>query len=320
MSLGASISLSFTPPLHTSVSIVRRPAMLLPLFPGFSRLRRTSTTNDNLICFRPSTSSSSKVQCASHLFDANQGGALLQDAGATALVMAGAYSLVLVFDNLTKREGFLFKVACDLEFEQKTGPCLVRVAIPIMLANLQNSTSEEARYFAAFVPLVNCVRLVINGLSLTTDEGLVKSVTREGNPKELLKGPLCYVLILILSAVIFWRDSPVGIMALAMMCGGDGIADIIGRRFGKLKIPYNQNKSWAGSISMFTFGFLISIGMLYYFSALGYFELDWSYMVGRVALVSLVATVVESLPTTEVLDDNISVPLSTMLVAVMFFG
>ncbi|XP_065634817.1 probable phytol kinase 1, chloroplastic isoform X3 [Quercus suber] len=182
------------------------------------------------------------------------------------------------------------------------------------------STTTEARYFACLVPLVNFLRLVIHGLSLASDEGLIKSVTREGKPEELLRGPLYYVLILILCALIFWRESPVGLISLAMMCGGDGIADIIGRRFGSLKIPYNQQKSWAGSISMFIFGFLISIGMLQYYSVLGYLHLDWVQTVQKVALVSLVATVVESLPTTEIVDDNISVPLVSMAVAFSMFG
>ncbi|CAK9156879.1 unnamed protein product [Ilex paraguariensis] len=170
------------------------------------------------------------------------------------------------------------------------------------------------------VPLINCLRLVIYGLSLVTDEGLIKSVTREGNPGELLRGPLYYVLILILCSLVFWRESPTGVISLAMMCGGDGVADIMGRRFGSLKIPYNPQKSWAGSISMFIFGFSISIGMLYYFSVLGYFQFDLVGAMGRVALVSLVATVVESLPTTGVVDDNISVPLASMLISFFMFG
>ncbi|KAH9768729.1 Phytol kinase 1 [Citrus sinensis] len=188
------------------------------------------------------------------------------------------------------------------------------------MANFQNSTSTEARYFAALVPLVNCLRLVINGLSLVKDDGLIKSVTREGNPKELLRGPLYYVLMLILSALVFWRDSPVGVISLSMMCGGDGVADIIGRRFGSMKIFYNEKKSWAGSISMFVFGFLVSIGMLYFYSILGYYQLDWIETLQRVALVSLVATVIESLPITEVVDDNISVPLASMVAAYLSFG
>ncbi|GFZ05917.1 phytol kinase 1 VTE5 [Actinidia rufa] len=180
------------------------------------------------------------------------GGAVVHDAGATAVVMAGAYGLVLTFDVLTRR-------------------------------NLmeQSSTSTEARYFASLVPLANCLRLVTHGLSLATDEGLIKSVTREGKPEELLRGPLYYVIVLIVCVLVFWRESPIGVISLAMMCGGDGIADIMGRRFGSIKIPYNEKKSWAGSISMFIFGFLISMGMLYYFSALGYFQLDWPRTTGK---------------------------------------
>ncbi|VVB13208.1 unnamed protein product [Arabis nemorensis] len=60
-----------------------------------------------------------------------------------------------------------------------------------------------------------------------------------------------------------------------MMCRGDGMADIMGRKFGSEKIPYNPRKSWAGSIFMFIFGFLISIGLLYYYSSLGYLHMNW---------------------------------------------
>lgn len=160
---------------------------------------------------------------------------------------------------------------------------------------------------------------MIHGLSLVNNEALIKSVTREGKPEELLRGPLYYVLILALCAVVFWRESPVGVISLSMMCGGDGIADIVGRKFGYVKIPYNRDKSWAGSISMFAFGFLISIGMLHYFSALGYFKLDWFLAVNRVALVSFVATAIESLPT-KLIDDNISVPIATMVMAYICFS
>ncbi|XP_057427561.1 probable phytol kinase 1, chloroplastic isoform X2 [Lotus japonicus] len=215
---------------------------------------------------------------------------LLHNAGATVGVLGGAYTLVFAFDDLTRRK-------------------IIK----------QGSNSPSARYFAAFVPLVNCLRLLVNGFSLTSDEGLIKSVTREGDPRELLRGPLCYVLILILCALAFWRESPIGVVSLAMMCGGDGVADIIGRRYGSMKIPYNPQKSWAGSISMLMFGFLVSIGMLYYYSVLGHVQLDWGNAVPRVAFVAIVATVVESLPISEVVDDNLSVPLITMAVACFAF-
>ncbi|XP_022938931.1 probable phytol kinase 1, chloroplastic [Cucurbita moschata] len=239
-------------------------------------------------------------------------GDILHDAGATAAVLAGAYSLVLGFDQLTQRN----------LIQQKLSRKLVHIlsGLLFMMSWPMFSTSMEARYFASIVPTVNCLRLVINGLSLAKDEGLLKSLTREGKPAELLRGPLYYVLILIFSAVVFWRESPAGIISLGMMCGGDGIADIMGRRFGSKRLPYNQKKSWVGSISMFIFGFGVSIGMLYYFSALGYLELDWGKTVQKVGLISLVATMVESLPIANVVDDNISVPLVSMVVAFLTFN
>ncbi|XP_008218941.1 PREDICTED: probable phytol kinase 1, chloroplastic isoform X3 [Prunus mume] len=162
---------------------------------------------------------------------------LLQDAGATAFVLAGAYGLVLCFDNLTQRN--LLQQSLSRKLVHILSGLLFMLSWPIF------STSTAARYFASVVPLVNCLRLLLHGLSIVTNEGLVKSVTREGNPKELLRGPLYYVLILILCALVFWRESPVGVVSLAMMCGGDGVADIMGRKFGSIKIPYNQKKSWA---------------------------------------------------------------------------
>ncbi|XP_028793241.1 probable phytol kinase 1, chloroplastic isoform X1 [Neltuma alba] len=236
---------------------------------------------------------------------------LLHDAGATVAVLVGGYALVFAFNDLTRRE--VLQQNLSRKLVHMLSGLLFVASWPIF------SNSIGARYFAAFVPLVNCFRLVVNGLSLTSDEGLIKSVTREGQPRELLRGPLYYVLMLMLCSLIFWRNSPVGVVSLAMMCGGDGIADIIGRRFGSVKIPYNKNKSLAGSISMLAFGSFISIGMLYYYSVLGYMQLDWGRTVQNVALVSLVATVVESLPISEVIDDNISVPIATMAVASFTF-
>lgn len=60
--------------------------------------------------------------------------------------------------------------------------------------------------------------------------------------------------------------------------------------------------------------------MLYYFSALGYFQMDLISTMGRVALVAFVATVIESLPTEGGVDDNISVPLASMVTAWICFG
>ncbi|KAJ6311437.1 hypothetical protein OIU77_013242 [Salix suchowensis] len=280
----------------TAIHVSPHPHCLFPHPPVLLRFRRP-------VSFPPHIPRSSLTPATAPL---------LQDAGATAAVLAGAYSLVLTFDTLNHRN--LIQQSLSRKLVHILSGLLFAACWPIF------STSTQARYFASVVPLVNCLRLIVHGFSLVTDEGLIKSVTREGNPQELLRGPLYYVLILIFCALAFWRESPTGVISLAMMCGGDGVADIIGRRFGSMKLPYNQHKSWAGSISMFICGFLISIGMLYYYSALGYFQLDWTWTFQRVALVALVATVVESLPITEIVDDNITVPLVSMVVSMLSFG
>jgi len=63
----------------------------------------------------------------------------------------------------------------------------------------------------------------------------------------------------------------------------------------------------------------IACRMLYYYSALGHVQFDLWNIVPKVAFVSFVATVVESLPITKVVDDNISVPLVTMAVTFSTF-
>ncbi len=72
------------------------------------------------------------------------------------------------------------------------------------------------------------------------------------NRQELLRGPLLYIGVVTAVTLLFWRESPVGLMVLSLMCGGDGLADIVGRRYGSARLPFNHSKSWLGSLAMFT--------------------------------------------------------------------
>ncbi|CAN6441040.1 unnamed protein product [Victoria cruziana] len=271
-------------------------------------------------CFRRRVSRSPRLRTVRAIsarlslngFGVSLDSAIVRDTAATSLVLAGAYTLVLCFDSLT--EGGLIKQKLSRKLVHILSGLLFMTSWPLF------SSSSEARFFASVVPLVNMSRLLFYGLSLAKDESLVKSVTREGKPKELLRGPLYYVLVLTCSVLFFWRESPVGVMPLTMMCAGDGVADIMGRMFGTQKLPYNEHKSWIGSISMFMFGSLSSLGMLFYFHSLGYFPLNWQNTASNVSLISLVATIVESLPIAKVVDDNISVPVISMLLALLLFG
>ncbi|DBA89753.1 hypothetical protein WJX79_005677 [Trebouxia sp. C0005] len=173
------------------------------------------------------------------------------------------------------------------------------------------SAGSTARYFAAVVPLLNALRLILVGAGIVKGEGTVKAVSRGGDRRELLRGPLFYVLIMTAVTVVFWRESPVGMMVLSLMCGGDGLADIIGRKFGTAKLPFNMSKSWAGSAAMFAGGAGMSLAFIALFNTLGFFPYTVQILLPSVLCTALAASAVESLPINQTLDDNFSVPAVT---------
>lgn len=143
-------------------------------------------------------------------------------------------------------------------------------------------------------------------------ECLCTTMYDAGAREEILRGPFVYVIMLAVMTVAFWRDSPIGIIALSAMCGGDGMADIVGRRLGYLgALPWNKEKSWIGSLAMFITTSVLSVLLLKFFSAIG--TLDSSINLAAILAVSFIATLVESLPIP--VDDNISVPTAAAISA-----
>lgn len=65
-----------------------------------------------------------------------------------------------------------------------------------------------ARFFAAAVPLLQGVRLAAIGTGLVKNENAVRAVSREGDRKELLRGPLFYTAVMVVTTAVFWRTSP----------------------------------------------------------------------------------------------------------------
>ncbi|XP_043687111.1 probable phytol kinase 2, chloroplastic [Telopea speciosissima] len=204
--------------------------------------------------------------------------------------------------------------------EQKISRKLVHISVGLvfMLFWPLFSSGNQAAILAALVPGVNIIRMLLIGLGLWKDEAIVKSMSRYGDYRELLKGPLYYAATITLACAIYWRTSPIAIAAICNLCAGDGLADIVGRRFGSLKLPYNRNKSFAGSIAMTTAGFIASIMYMHYFSLFGLVHESWEMVFGFF-IVSLLTAVVESLPISSELDDNLTVPLTSVLIGSFVF-
>lgn len=172
-----------------------------------------------------------------------------------------------------------------------------------------------SRWLAACVPLAITLHLVFVARGMVHDPGVVQAMSRTGDRAEIMRGPLYYGIIFVAMTIIFWRDSPVGILALMIMCGGDGLADIIGRGWGSARLSWSTGKSWAGSAAMFLGGFTLGGVFLFLFNHLGRFtpSLASVQTILAVAVTALVAALVESLPTPDI--DNLTVPVSAVATA-----
>lgn len=169
-----------------------------------------------------------------------------------------------------------------------------------------------SRWLAALVPFVITTQFVLVGTGMLKDDAAVKAMSRTGDRREILRGPLFYGIVFILMTLIYWKDSPVGIPALMMMCGGDGIADIIGRRVASPKLPWSREKSMAGSLSVLAGGLLLTILIFAIYIWMGEFAGPLSRYVLPLTWIAIGAMLVESLPYKDI--DNITITLASVLV------
>ncbi len=177
--------------------------------------------------------------------------------------------------------------------------------------------SVSSRYLAAIIPLLITLQFAMVGMGIMQDKASVDAMSRSGDRREILKGPLFYGIVFVALTILFWKDSPIGMIALLMMCGGDGMADLVGGKFGKVKIPWSRNKSLAGSIAVFLFGVVFSLVVLGIFSVADRTALPFSEIVVPVLVIGLLVTLVESLPVKDI--DNITVPLTAVLAGLVLF-
>ncbi|KAK1667660.1 hypothetical protein QYE76_055819 [Lolium multiflorum] len=232
-------------------------------------------------------------------------GSLAHDLVSSAVTAGVALGLLRVFEELAKRG----------VFEQKLNRKLVHITIGMVFLLFWPlfSSGRYAPFLAALAPGINILRMLLLGSGIMKNEAMVKSMSRSGDRRELLKGPLYYATTITFATSVLWRTSPIAIALICNLCAGDGIADIVGRRLGKEKLPYNPNKSYAGSIAMAMAGFLASVGYMHYFHTFGFMEESW-YTAFGFLVVSVASTLVESHPLSTELDDNLTVPMTSFLV------
>ena len=173
------------------------------------------------------------------------------------------------------------------------------------------------RCVAALLPAAITLVFAAIGLALLpSDLGLVRVMARSGtDAAEILRGPLIYGLAHVALTLACWTDGPAGVLAVATLCGGDGLAEVCGRRWGRATGPVpwaaRRRKTVAGSLGFVAASFVLANALL---AALA--PAPWTGAAPdqlRLLLVCAAAALVETVPVHEI--DNALVPLATVLIA-----
>lgn len=176
--------------------------------------------------------------------------------------------------------------------------------------------TPEARFLAALIPLAITIQFAAVGLGLIKDDEAVSGMSRSGDRREILRGPLFYGMVFVLITLLFWKQ-PVGIAALMMLCGGDGIADITGQLQPRITIPWSPKKTVLGSLGVLMGGILLSVLILAAFIEAGILQTSLTGYLIPIALIGVVVMIVESLHFADI--DNLSVPLVAVLMGIILF-
>ena len=178
--------------------------------------------------------------------------------------------------------------------------------------------SYSSRFWAALIPLGITVQFLLVGLGLLRDEAAVVAMTRHGLTREILRGPLFYGIVFVLVTILYWYDTPIGIVALMLLCGGDGLADLVGKRLPSSSLPWSRSKTVAGSLAMLVGGLGMAAFIWGVFILVGAIDSSASDLFGPLLGVAFVATTIESLPFLDI--DNLTVPAAAILVGYLLLS
>jgi phytol kinase len=187
------------------------------------------------------------------------------------------------------------------------------------------SGSIFSRWLAIIVPLIFVLQFTMIGTGKSKNEDFVRSMSRSGDPRELLGGTLYYAFLMVVVGILWFyvpaggnlaNATPLALIVFGCLAGGDGFADVIGRKYGgerKFGIG-GAEKTLAGVIGMFIGSFLFSFILLFFFS----FEVAAFSPVALIVpilVVSLVATIVEAITPKGL--DNVTITIVAIIMVLL---
>lgn len=230
----------------------------------------------------------------------------------------------MVLHNILITGGTLALAVCwtkglsILQRRKKISRLAVRKTIHLTAGTMMAATwplytsAWSARFVAAIVPLVFAVQL----RQSKQGDPLCESVSRSGEKSESREGPFWYCVSMASAILIFWRDSRATYAIVGAMCFGDGMAEVAGVAIRGPLWPVPKSLSSKKKSIIGTTAFLVSsvssISLfMRYARATGICSefLSWT----RILMISTFCAAIEIVP----LEDNISVPFSAAVIALM---
>ena len=197
------------------------------------------------------------------------------------------------------------------------------LAAPVFLLTwLLFSGSVFSRYIASIVPLLFIVQFTLIGTGIMKDEAFIRSMSRSGDPKELLKGTLYYAIIMFVVTILWFTSgvedaNPGALIILGCLAGGDGFADIVGRKYGgekKFGIS-GAEKTIVGTIAMFLGSFIFSFGIIAIFP-ISTPEFTLVQFLLPTLIICFAVTIVEALSPPN--SDNLTIPIVVIILIIVF--
>lgn len=207
-------------------------------------------------------------------------------------------SLVYVFGVVA-----LMDLAVKKGFPQDLSRKVVHVAAGSWLIFwLVYDSSHWTKYLNVTAAFIWTILLLVKGFTAKPDDQAVKTMTRTGDRKELLRGPLYFTLIMNLLGTVFY-STPFALTAMGFLTWGDGLAPVVGTRYGKHSYKVFSKKTIEGSITFFVLGLAGAVLFNILFGN--------SINLGFMLLCAAAVTIVEGISPRDL--DNILIPLTIYL-------
>lgn len=134
---------------------------------------------------------------------------------------------------------------------------------------------------------------------------------RDVNPR-LGQGALFYALGVLLLICSFPARVDLAAAAWGILAGGDGLAALAGRAWGRRRLPWNRGKSVVGSIAFVIGGLIMGVALAWSVRHAVAPEPSLKFLILATLAAVIASALVETLPVR--LDDNLSVPAASALV------